>query len=180
MSYFYYQSKKIYYTEGGSGIPVLFLHGNTASSKMFELLMPLYEDRFHVILIDFLGHGKSDRLEEFPAELWIEEARQTVALLKHLNLGKVNLVGTSGGAWVAINTALECPELVGRVVADSFDGRTLADDFSENLIQERISARADEMAVGFYQWCQGEDWERVVDMDTNALEMRQGKTAIIY
>lgn len=66
MSYFYYQSKKIYYTEGGSGIPVLFLHGNTASSKMFELLMPLYEDRFHVILIDFLGHGKSDRLEEFP------------------------------------------------------------------------------------------------------------------
>ena len=55
MSYFYYQSKKIYYTEGGSGIPVLFLHGNTASSKMFELLMPLYEDRFHVILLIFWG-----------------------------------------------------------------------------------------------------------------------------
>ena len=169
MSYFYYQSKKIYYTEAGSGIPVLFLHGNTASSRMFELLMPLYEDRFHVILIDFLGHGKSERLEKFPAELWIEEARQTVALLEYLNLGKVNLVGTSGGAWVAINAALECPELVGKVVADSFDGRTLADDFSENLIQERISAKADEMSVGFYQWCQGEDWERIVDMDTKAL-----------
>ena len=87
MSYFYYQRKKIYYTEAGKGEPVLFLHGNTASSKMFELLMPLYEDRFHVILIDFLGHGKSDRLEEFPADLWIEEARQTVALLEHLKLG---------------------------------------------------------------------------------------------
>lgn len=169
MSYFYYQSKKIYYTEAGSGIPVLFLHGNTASSRMFELLMPLYEERFHVILIDFLGHGRSDRLEEFPAELWIEEAGQTIALLEHLKLGKVNLVGTSGGAWVAINAALERPELVGKVVADSFDGRTLADDFSENLIQERISARTDEMAVGFYQWCQGEDWERIVDMDTKAL-----------
>ena len=32
-------------------------------------------------------------------------------------------------------------------MADSFDGRTLADDFSENLIQERISAREDEMTV---------------------------------
>ena len=55
MSYFYYQSKKIYYTETGSGKPVLFLHGNTASSRMFELLLPLYEDQLHVILIDFLG-----------------------------------------------------------------------------------------------------------------------------
>lgn len=169
MSYFYYQSKKIYYTETGSGKPVLFLHGNAASSKMFELLLPLYEDKFHVILIDFLGHGKSDRLAEFPAELWLEEARQTIALLEHLDMGKVNLVGISGGAWVAINAALECPDLVDRVVADSFDGRTLAADFVENLIQERANARKDEMAVGFYQWCQGEDWERIVDMDTKAL-----------
>ena len=44
MSYFYYQSKRIYYTESGNGAPVLFLHGNTASSKMFELLLPLYEE----------------------------------------------------------------------------------------------------------------------------------------
>ena len=169
MSYFYYQSKKIYYTETGSGKPVLFLHGNTASSKMFEFLLPLYETKFHVIRIDFLGHGNSDRIEEFPAELWAEEAKQTIALLEHLQLGKVNLVGTSGGAWVAINAALERPELVEKVVADSFDGRTLAEDFSENLIKERMSAKLDEMGIGFYQWCQGEDWERIVDMDTKAL-----------
>lgn len=169
MSYFYYQSKKIYYTESGSGQPVLFLHGNTASSRMFELLLPLYEERFHVILIDFLGHGKSERLEKFPANLWMEEAKQSIALLEHLQLGKVSLVGTSGGAWVAMNAALERPDLVGRVVADSFDGRTLADDFTDNLIQERTNAKKDEMAVGFYQWCQGEDWESVVDMDTEAL-----------
>lgn len=169
MSYFYYQSKKIFYTEAGRGKSVLFLHGNTASSRMFELLMPLYENKFHVILIDFLGHGNSDRIAEFPAELWKEETRQTIALLEHLKLGKVNLVGTSGGAWVAVNAALERPDLVGRVVADSFDGRTLTDDFSDNLIKERTSAKKDEMGVGFYQWCQGEDWERIVDMDTQAL-----------
>lgn len=151
MSYFNYCSKKIYYTEKGKGKPVLFLHGNTASSKMFEPLMPLYEDKYHVILIDFLGHGKSDRLETFPAELWIEEARQTLALLEHLKLGKVNLVGTSGGAWVAVNAALERPDLIDRVVADSFDGRTLAGDFSENLIKERTSAKMDEMSRRDFQ-----------------------------
>lgn len=64
---------------------------------------------------------------------------------------------------------MEHPELVDKVVADSFDGRTLADDFAENLMKERINAKKDEMGIGFYQWCQGEDWERIVDMDTNAL-----------
>ena len=33
MSYFIYQSKKIYYTEMGNGKPVVFLHGNTAFTK---------------------------------------------------------------------------------------------------------------------------------------------------
>lgn len=169
MSYFYYESKKIYYTETGCGKPVLFLHGNTASSRMFEPLQPLYADRFHVILMDFLGHGKSEGLEKFPADLWLEESRQVVALLEHLNLGRVSLAGTSGGAWVAINAALERPDLVEKVVADSFDGRTLGDDFEENLLQERENAKKDEMGAGFYQWCQGEDWESVVDMDTEAL-----------
>lgn len=27
----------------------------------------------------------------------------------------------------------------------------------------------DEMGVGFCQWCQGDDWESVVDMDTKAM-----------
>lgn len=169
MSYFYYQSKRIYYKETGNGKPVLLLHGNTASSRMFEPLLTLYKNKFRVILMDFLGHGKSERLEKFPADLWLEESRQVVALLEYLNLRKVNLVGTSGGAWVAINAALERPDLVEKVVADSFDGRTLGDDFEENLLQERENAKKDEMGVGFYQWCQGEDWESVVDMDTEAL-----------
>lgn len=169
MSYFNYESQKIYYTEAGSGKPVLFLHGNTASSRMFEPLLPLYQDKFQVILMDFLGNGRSDRPERFPAQLWIEEARQTIALLEQRKLQNVNLIGTSGGAWVAINVALERPDLVGKVVADSFDGRTLADDFADKLVQERASAKRDEMGAGFYQWCQGDDWERVVDMDTEAL-----------
>lgn len=169
MSYFYYESKKIYYTETGYGKPVLFLHGNTASSRMFEPLRPLYSDRFHVILMDFLGNGKSERLEKFPVDLWLEESRQVFALLEYLDLGRVNLVGTSGGAWVAINAALERRDLVEKVVADSFDGRTLGDNFAESLLQERENAKKDEMGAGFYQWCQGEDWESVVDMDTEAL-----------
>ncbi len=70
MAFFKYGDKKIYYDEIGAGLPVVFLHGDTASSKMFEYIIPLYANSFRVILLDFLGNGQSDRVEEFPSDLW--------------------------------------------------------------------------------------------------------------
>ena len=81
MAYFQYQGRSIYYEVYGQGEPLIFLHGNTASSKMFELLMPLYAEKFRCILIDFLGNGQSDRVEEFSPDLWYEEALQTICLM---------------------------------------------------------------------------------------------------
>ena len=51
MSVFKYGDRSIFYEEYGTGKPLVFLHGNTASSKMFELLMPLYAENFRCILI---------------------------------------------------------------------------------------------------------------------------------
>ena len=136
MAYFNYQSKKIFYKEVGVGKPLVMLHGDTASSVMFEFLLPLYQENFRVILIDFLGNGQSDRISRFPENLWITQAEQVIALIEHLEIEKVNLLGTSGGAWVAINTALKRPDLIDKVIADSFDGRTLHENFAENLLQD--------------------------------------------
>lgn len=169
MAFFKYGDKNIYYDEIGAGLPVVFLHGDTASSKMFEYIIPLYANSFRVILMDFLGNGQSDRIEEFPSDLWYSQAQQAIAFLEYLDCGKVNLIGTSGGAWVAVNIALERPDLVHKVVADSFDGRTLQNGFTENLLKERTSAKNNDFSRQFYEWCQGEDWETVVDLNTKAL-----------
>ena len=84
MSFFKYGDKLVFYKERGTGEPLVFLHGNTASSKMFELLMPLYEENFRCILIDFLGNGQSDRVEHFSSDVWYDEALQISALTEHL------------------------------------------------------------------------------------------------
>lgn len=169
MSDFIYQGKRVYYTEAGEGEPCVFLHGNTASSRMFTYLLPLYTPSFRVILLDFLGNGQSDRVEAFPPELWIDQGHQVVELCRALDCGPVHLVGTSGGAYAAINAALEAPELFRKVAADSFDGSTLPESFGDALLRERQAAKADESARAFYAWCQGEDWEQVVDRDTAVL-----------
>lgn len=169
MSYFKYQSKRIFYKEIGCGKPLIMLHGDAVSSTMFEMLLPLYQEHFRVILIDFLGNGKLDRVKKIPADLWSSQAHQVITLIEHLKLEKVNLLGTSGGAWVAVNTALERPDLIEKVIADSFDGRRLDQNFVENLLKEREYAKHDTYGKQFYEWCQGEDWETVVDLNTQAL-----------
>lgn len=80
MSYFAYQGMRIYYQEYGEGTPWIFLHGNTASSRMFEPLLPLYQSHGKIVLIDFLGNGQSERLPTFPFVIWADQGRQVVEL----------------------------------------------------------------------------------------------------
>ena len=164
-----YCGKSLFYQEAGAGPALLFLHGNTASSRLFEPLLPLYAPHFRCVLLDFLDNGRSDRAAVLPADLWQDEARQVLALIRKAGYERPGLLGTSGGAWAAMNAALLAPDEVGAVVADSFDGRTLHPGFAQDLTVERAKAKQDPAARGFYEWCQGPDWEAVVDRDTDAL-----------
>ena len=103
---------------------------------MFLDIIESYTSNYKVILIDFLGHGKSDGLEEFPIDLWFDEAQQVISFLKEKKYNNVNLIGSSGGALVAINVALETPELVDKVIADSFEGEMSLKEFTKNVINK--------------------------------------------
>ena len=173
MSYFEYEGKKIFYSEKGTGEPLLFLHGNTASSQMYAQVAQEYTKEFKVILIDFLGHGRSDRLDVFPADLWFYESQQVIAFLKLKGYRNVNIIGSSGGAITVINAALEAPGIVKRIIADSFEGETASREFTQNLLTDRAAAKADAGARGFYEYMHGPDWEQIVDNDTDAIIRHQ-------
>lgn len=169
MSYFNYHGKRIYYTEFGTGSPLLFLHGNTASSNMFAQVAEQYRNDFKCILIDFLGHGQSERLDEFPADLWFFEAEQTIAFLRERYDTKVNIIGSSGGALAAVNVALEAPELVDKVIADSFEGEVPLKTYVKQIEADRAQSKQDEDTRLFYYYMHGDDWETIVDHDTSAI-----------
>lgn len=137
MPYFKYSGKKVFYSEIGNGKPVIFLHGNTASAKMFSGMEKLFVSEYKVIMIDFLGHGMSDRIKEFATDLWFDEALQVITLIEEMSYKKVHLIGSSGGALVAINVALERPDLVDKVIADSFEGESPLLEFVQNIKAER-------------------------------------------
>ena len=166
MSYVTYKGKQMFYHESGEGEPLLLLHGNTASSRMFEEVVKFYQQDFKVILIDFLGHGKSERLTNWPIDLWYEEALQAIHLLQVLHYHRAYVIGTSGGALVAINMALEAPELIAGVVADSFEGEHALKAITQHIEQDREYSKQNPQTVQFYQNMHGDDWENVVDHDT--------------
>ncbi|MPM06400.1 2-succinyl-6-hydroxy-2,4-cyclohexadiene-1-carboxylate synthase [bioreactor metagenome] len=169
MSYFKYQSKNIFYEEIGTGKTLLFLHGNTASSNMFLSIVEKYACEYKVILFDFLGHGKSDRLQCFPMDLWYDESKQVIEFLRQKEYSDVFLLGSSGGALVAINVALENPDCVRKVIADSFEGEIPLELVTSNIVRDREFSKQNDQARMFYKAMQGDDWESVVDNDTNAI-----------
>lgn len=68
MSYLNYEGNRIFYEETGKGKPLILLHGNTALSKMLASIIPLFSENHHVITIDFLGCGQSDRIRDWPTD----------------------------------------------------------------------------------------------------------------
>lgn len=169
MSFFSYHEHHIFFEETGVGLPLLLLHGNTASGRMFAPVVPLFANKYRLITIDFLGCGFSDRLSEWPANLWYEWGEQAAALCDHLGLDKVNIIGSSGGALAAINLALEHPELVHAVVADSFEGEHSLPMVTDALLIGRETSKRDDGVRAFYEMMNGTDWEQVVDADTQAV-----------
>jgi pimeloyl-ACP methyl ester carboxylesterase len=180
MAFFIYQSKNIYYEEIGEGAPLLLLHGNTASSRMFSGIAPELAQDYRVILIDFLGYGKSDRIQALPTDLWYDQAMQVICFLQQKNYNKVYLIGTSGGALAALNVALEQPNLVKKLIADSFEGECAIPMITQNLRIDRENSKCDSNAKAFYEAMNGADWENVVDKDTEAILIHSESIASFF
>ncbi|MBI9063736.1 MAG: alpha/beta hydrolase [Marinilabiliaceae bacterium] len=166
MAYFEFDNKKVYYNIKGEGEPLLLLHGNTVSSRMFGALINIYAKEFQVIRVDFPGHGKSDRLEQFDTDFWFYNSNVTYALIEELQLDKVSVVGTSGGALVAINLSLEHPEKVKYLIADSFEGEYPLPSYIESLESDREKDKRKLLAKLIWWYCHGLDWKKIVDLDT--------------
>ena len=180
MSYFDFENKSLFYTIAGTGKPLLLLHGNTASSKMFDPIVPLLSEKNAVIRMDFLGCGQSERLAKWPTDLWYSWSEQAEALLRHLGLRGVNVIGCSGGALAALNLALDYPDLVNAVAADSFEGIRADASITEQIRNGRSYAKQIDGFCLMQKEMHGEDWEKVIDADTEAVVQHAEKVGNFF
>lgn len=105
---------RLEYTEYGAGDAwVVLLHGQLMPRRMHEpLARALAAEGLHVVSLDLLGHGRSDRPADPTAYSMTAFATQVVALLDHLGAEQAVVGGTSLGANVSLEVAVLAPERV--------------------------------------------------------------------
>jgi pimeloyl-ACP methyl ester carboxylesterase len=102
--------------------PVICLPGLTRNSKDFEAIAPRLAGRRRVVCIDFRGRGQSGRADSATYRPDVELA-DTLAVLDHLNIRRVAVIGTSRGGIVAMLMAAKAPERMAGVLFNDIGPR---------------------------------------------------------
>lgn len=111
---------RLEYTEYGSGDSwVVLIHGQLMPRRMHQpLARALAAEGLHVVTLDLLGHGRSDRPADPLVYSMTAFAEQVVALLDHLGVEQAVVGGTSLGANVSLEVADLAPERVRGLVVE--------------------------------------------------------------
>lgn len=138
-----FKNSKVSFTDIGKGNAIIFLHGFLEDNSIWDAVQQQLQNKYRCIAIDLLGHGKSDcigfvhQMKHF--------AESVHAVLRHLKLRKVHLIGHSLGGYVALAFAELYPANV--------KGLCLLNSTSNEDSDERkeIRDRAIEMAKSNYE-----------------------------
>ena len=101
---------------GGTGKPILFLHGFDSSFLEFRRIYPFLKKKFQLIIPDLLGFGFTPRIasNKYNPEQIISNLIDIIKTLKFKN--KLMIVGASMGGSVAMNLAKEIPDLIDKII----------------------------------------------------------------
>jgi haloacetate dehalogenase len=103
---------------GGSGPPLLLLHGHPQTHVMWHKVAPRLAERFTVVCSDLRGYGQSSKPPTTPDHEPYSKramARNMVALMASLGFAHFGVAGHDRGGRVAYRLALDHPERVERL-----------------------------------------------------------------
>jgi haloacetate dehalogenase len=103
---------------GGSGPPLLLLHGNPQTHAMWHLVAPTLAKDFTVICPDLRGYGFSHKppvSDDHLAYSKREMARDMIAIMDHFGHRRFRLAGHDRGARLSHRIALDYPDRVERL-----------------------------------------------------------------
>jgi pimeloyl-ACP methyl ester carboxylesterase len=159
---------RIFYREAGEGPVVLLIHGSGPDSRAWGQTFDDLAVDHRVIAYDRRGYGES--LDQ-PLTDWHGHGEDAAELLRVLEAAPASVVGWSGGATVALDLAVNHPELVkSLVLAESslYGKRKPTVSLAVTFVRARLQrARGNERAASesFLRWVMGErggdsTWDR--------------------
>jgi pimeloyl-ACP methyl ester carboxylesterase len=141
--------QKVHYIGGGTGDPVVLVHGlgATAEFNWRNLMPPLMRSGHHVYAMDLLGYGESGKPSDRGYSI-AEEAKFVEAFLDAKHLDRVAMAGVSMGGWIAAAVALDQPQRITRLILIDSAGLSFTPDFDLALFTPRNREQIDaQMAI---------------------------------
>jgi haloacetate dehalogenase len=100
---------------GGSGPPLLLLHGNPQTHAMWHLVAPRLAEDFTVVATDLRGYGDSSKPESAPDHGPYSKrtmAEDQISVMRHLGFEGFGVCGHDRGGRVGYRMALDHPRVV--------------------------------------------------------------------
>ena len=115
MGYIQSGSAQIYNEVYGSGDEILvLLHGNCENLKNFKHQVEYFKDKYTVLAIDSRGHGESTFGDgELSLNLM---ANDVINVIEDYGYKRVNILGFSDGANIAMIVAMRRPDLIDKLI----------------------------------------------------------------
>ncbi|MGA6098913.1 alpha/beta fold hydrolase [Stutzerimonas marianensis] len=110
---------RIAYRQGGSGPPLLLLHGYPQTHVIWHLIADRLAERFTVVAADLRGYGDSSKPEggeNHVAYSKREMALDQVELMRRLGFERFDILGHDRGARVSHRLAMDHPGAVRRLI----------------------------------------------------------------
>lgn len=109
----------IHGVSGGTGPPLLLLHGYPQTHVMWHKVAPALAEHFTVVVADLRGYGASSKPEPAPDHSTYSKramAADMIALMSSFGIEQFAILAHDRGARVAHRLALDAPESVTRMV----------------------------------------------------------------
>ncbi len=108
---------KLYYELHGKkeGVPLILLNGGGSNINVtYGRILPFLSKKNRLIALDEAGHGKSS--DHDGPRTFEGSADDVIALIKHLKLKQVDVMGFSNGATIGLYVAIKEPTLVRKLI----------------------------------------------------------------
>jgi pimeloyl-ACP methyl ester carboxylesterase len=129
---------RIHYFVGGTGEPLVLVHGLGGRALDFAPLLPPLAKRNRVYALDLLGYAASDRPDvDYSVTLETGILRQ---FLDSQGLTRFDLAGWSMGGWIALDFAAQSPARVRRLVLLDSAGMKFTPAFDLRLLYPHTMA----------------------------------------
>jgi pimeloyl-ACP methyl ester carboxylesterase len=118
MSYAQVNGLNMYYEVHGTGRPLVLLHGNLSTIEVdFGRMIPGFAKTRQVIAVEQQAHGHTADIDRpLTTDNWTGD---TASLLRRLGVRDADVFGYSSGSDVAIQLAVDHPELVRKLILAS-------------------------------------------------------------